>query len=94
MEVAWQRLEDKQRSNELRRHWSRYGNLESPQFEKTPVQDDFDDYLGIHVVQLRFRNIWNEISRAAGYSVRFDGRRLGDWLDSIPRRWRFSKDKW
>jgi hypothetical protein len=47
VEVAWQRLQDHDKTETLKRHWSEYGNLDNPKSHCIPVSDNYDDWVGI-----------------------------------------------
>ena len=94
MEVAWQRLPDKQKTSELARHWSRFGNLEQPKHKLIPVRNSYDDWRGIQQVHLRPDDLVREMGLAGNHLIRGHFDELFLWLDSLPKRFKLINRRW
>jgi hypothetical protein len=94
VEVAWQRLAEQDKTPELRRHWSRFGNLETPTYNKVLVQDGFDDWRGIQQVHLRLDSLARELKRAGTFLIKGHFDELFFQIDSLPKRMKMINRRW
>jgi hypothetical protein len=81
VEVAWQRLPEKEQTEQLKKHWCRFGDLENPKHSCRPIPDKTDDWLiREHIVTFRqFRDNFKTIRSSGGLRtwVKSSWRRLG-----------------
>lgn len=94
VEVAWQRLSPDQKSLQLARLWSAFGNLDNPKYPRLLVPDDYDDWRGIGQICLLPRHIKTQISTLAKFVRTLNGKEMFYWLESIPSRLRLLNRWW
>jgi hypothetical protein len=94
VEVAWQRLSEYDQTPELARHWSRFGNLETPTYKKVLVADAFDDWRGIQQVHLRLESIARELKRFGTFLFKGQTEEILILFDSLPMRARAINRLW
>lgn len=95
VEVAWQRLSEEMKTDGLRQHWSRFGNLEKPRFEKIALHDRWDGWKGLRPVYLtRPGSMLMELSDIAGCLLRGQLGEVRKRLGSLPRRANLVSRQW
>src|SRR5579859_2062067 len=95
VEVAWQRLPEEMRTEELRRHWSRFGDLDNPRFGKIAISDSWDGWRGLRLVYpTRPGSILMELSDISGCLLRGQFGEVRKILASLPRRASFMNKYW
>ena len=85
VEVAWQRLQDHDKTETLKQHWSEYGNLDNPKSQCIPVSDNYDDWLGIGPWGLGMRASPREMIEWEGFK---------GWAGSAWSRLRLRNETW
>ena len=95
VEVAWQRLCEEMKTEQLRQHWSRFGILEKPKIERIDVHDGWDDWRGVRSVYLtRSTSMFMGLAHVVESLL---GGQFGDArsaLGSLPRRTSIVSRRW
>jgi hypothetical protein len=93
VEVAWQRLSDDLKSSKLGQHWSRFGNLETPKYQRILVDNAYDDWRGISQVYLTPFKFLGGIKRLLSER---SGNPMGlrAQMETLPYRVKFRNARW
>lgn len=95
VEIAWQRLLPEMKTERLKRHWARFGDLDTPRYRKVDVEDGWDDWRGVRQVNLtRPSDVGRELGDLGGYLVRGQFGELGRMLNNLPKRVSLRNQTW
>jgi hypothetical protein len=83
------------KTERLKRHWARFGDLDTPRYRKVDVADGWDDWRGVRQVNLtRPSDVGRELGDLGGYLVRGQFGELGRMLDNLPKRVSLRNQTW
>jgi hypothetical protein len=94
VEVTWQRLPERYKSRALARHWSRFGNLQSPEYKKILTPDFYDDWRGIKQIPFRGRDLLVRFAGGVKQLVTGRFKEVNSSMNNLPRRLVLVNKKW